>query len=105
MALLRNSTTGSIVATRVDLLTGFFQRAIGLLARTSVQRDEGVWLSSCRSIHTLGMRYAIDVMFVDSDGFVLRIERDVCRIVLLSGAQRQRASSNSAAVRSARSTS
>ncbi len=77
MALLRNSTTGTIVATRIDRLTGFFQRAIGLLARSSVQRDEGVWLQPCRAIHTVGMRYAIDVMFVDRDGCVLRICRNV----------------------------
>lgn len=73
MALLRNSTTGAIIATRVDRLTGFFQRAVGLLARTTVQRDEGVWLTSCRMIHTIGMRCAIDVAFIDGDGIVLRI--------------------------------
>jgi hypothetical protein len=77
MAFLRNSTTGTIIATRIDLLTGFFQRAVGLLARTRVQRDEGVWLSSCRAIHTIGMRHTIDVMFVDRDGCVLRIDRNV----------------------------
>jgi uncharacterized membrane protein (UPF0127 family) len=73
MAFLRNSTTGAIIATRVDRLSGFFQRAIGLLARTNVQRDEGVWISSCRTIHTMGMRCAIDVAFVDGDGMVVRI--------------------------------
>lgn len=77
MALLRNSTTGTIISTRIDHLTGFFQRAVGLLARTRVQRDEGIWLSSCHAIHTVGMRYTIDVMFVDRDGCVLRIDREV----------------------------
>jgi uncharacterized membrane protein (UPF0127 family) len=73
MALLRNATAGTIIATRVDRLTGFFQRAIGLLARTSVQSDEGVWIPSCNAIHTVGMRHAIDVVFVDREGCVLRI--------------------------------
>jgi uncharacterized membrane protein (UPF0127 family) len=73
MAFLRNSTTGSIIATRIDRLTGFFQRAVGLLARTSLQRDEGVWLTSCHAIHTIGMRLTIDVMFVDIEGYVMRI--------------------------------
>jgi uncharacterized membrane protein (UPF0127 family) len=77
MALLRNSTTDTIVATRIDRLTGFLQRAVGLLARSHVQRDEGVWIARCHAIHTIGMRAAIDVMFVDDDGVVLRIERDV----------------------------
>jgi hypothetical protein len=77
MAFLYNSTTGTIIATRIDRLTGFFQRAIGLLARTSLQRDEGVWLVKCHAIHTLGMRQTIDVVFVDNDGCVLRICRNV----------------------------
>jgi uncharacterized membrane protein (UPF0127 family) len=77
MAFLRNSTTGTIIATRVERLTGFVQRAIGLLARSSLQRDEGAWLVKCRAIHTLGMRAAIDVLFVDDDGCVLRMCRDV----------------------------
>jgi hypothetical protein len=77
MAFLRNSTTGTVIATRVERLTGFFQRAIGLLARASLQRDEGAWLVRCGAIHTLGMRQTIDVVFVDSDGCVLRICRNV----------------------------
>jgi uncharacterized membrane protein (UPF0127 family) len=77
MAFLRNCTTGTIIATRIDRLTGLLQRAVGLLARSSVQHDEGVWLTSCRSIHTLGMRCAIDVVFVDREGCVLRICRNV----------------------------
>jgi uncharacterized protein len=77
MAILRNSTTSTIVGTRIDLLTGFFERLIGLLARSSMSRDEGVWLSRCRAIHTVGMRYSIDVVFVDREGFVLQICRKV----------------------------
>jgi uncharacterized membrane protein (UPF0127 family) len=77
MAVLRNATTGAIVATRIDRLSGFFRRSIGLLARASVQRDEGVWLTSCDAIHTIGMRCAIDVLFVDREGHVLKIERNV----------------------------
>jgi uncharacterized membrane protein (UPF0127 family) len=77
MALLRNSTTGTIVATRIERLTGFFQRFKGLLARASVQDGEGVWLPQCRAIHTVGMRFPIDVVFVDRNGLVLRICRNV----------------------------
>jgi uncharacterized protein len=77
MGLLRNSTTGSIIATRIDVLAGFFQRAVGLLTRSNVPRREGVWIVSCHAIHTIGMRHAIDVVFVDRRGCVLRIDREV----------------------------
>lgn len=77
MPLLRNATTGTIVATRIDPLSTFFQRAIGLLARTSMRPDEGIWIRGCRAIHTIGMRVAIDVIFVDRDSRVLRTVSDV----------------------------
>ena len=77
MPLLRNSTTGKIVATRIDRLSSFLHRAVGLLARTTLRPDEGVWITSCRAIHTIGMRVAIDVIFVDREGYVIRIVQNV----------------------------
>ena len=77
MPLLRNTTTGAIVATRIDRLSTFLHRAVGLLARTTLRPDEGVWITSCRAIHTLGMRVAIDVIFVDAESRVLRIHSNV----------------------------
>jgi hypothetical protein len=74
---LRNTTTGRIVATRIDRLSSFLHRAVGLLARTTIRPDEGVWITSCRAIHTIGMRVAIDVIFVDSDSRVIRVVSDV----------------------------
>jgi uncharacterized protein len=75
--LLRNSTTGKIVATRIDRLSSFLHRAVGLLARTTIRPDEGVWITSCKAIHTIGMRVAIDVIFVNSEGRVIRAVHDV----------------------------
>jgi uncharacterized membrane protein (UPF0127 family) len=77
MALLRNSTTDRIVATRIDRLSGFLQRAVGLLARNSLAQDEGVWIARCNAIHTMGMRVPIDVVWVDGEGRVLRMEPNV----------------------------
>jgi uncharacterized protein len=75
--LLRNTTTGKIVATRIDRLSTFLHRAVGLLARTSLRPDEGVWITSCRAIHTIGMRVPIDVIFVDNGGHVIEVVHDV----------------------------
>jgi uncharacterized membrane protein (UPF0127 family) len=74
---LRNTTTGRILATRIDRLSSFLHRAVGLLARTTIRPDEGVWITSCRAIHTIGMRVAIDVIFVDGESRVLRAVSNV----------------------------
>ncbi len=73
MALLRNRSTGAIIATRVDRASTFLQRAVGLLARPKVRPDEGIWLDRCSSIHTMGMRARIDVIFLDANDSVLRL--------------------------------
>lgn len=79
MALLCNTTTGAIIATRVDRATTFVQRAVGLLGRQRVRPDEGLWLDHCSSIHTIGMAARIDVIFLNADNVVIRICPDVAR--------------------------
>ncbi len=74
MPLLRNVTTDRIVATRVDRLSTFFQRAVGLLTRSALRPDEGAWIAPCNAIHTLGMRVPIDVIFLDRRGRVVRMD-------------------------------
>ena len=56
---------------------GFVARLLGLLARPRLTADEALYLAPCASVHTLFMRYAIDVAFVDRSGRVLEVERDL----------------------------
>jgi uncharacterized membrane protein (UPF0127 family) len=77
MAVLRNATSGAIIATRVDRVTTFLERAVGLLGRSRVRPDEGLWFDRCSAIHTLGMRIPIDVIFVNSENCVVRLCPDV----------------------------
>ncbi len=45
-------------------------RRRGLLGRESV--DGALVIRPCRAVHTLGMKFPIDVAFVDSDGVVMK---------------------------------
>ena len=45
-------------------------RRRGLLGRESI--DGALVLQPCRHVHTIGMRFAIDVAFCDADGLVVR---------------------------------
>jgi len=60
-------------ALQVRVAGSFIARGLGLLAGAPLQADEGLLIAPCGSIHTLGMRYAIDVVFLDAAGRVLRI--------------------------------
>lgn len=51
----------------------WWSRAIGLLATPQLEDPCGLWIAPCNSVHTLGMRYPIDVVFLRRDGTVARI--------------------------------
>lgn len=56
---------------RVQLADGFWSRLRGLLARPPLQEGEGLLLTPCNQIHTLGMGYALDVVYLDKAGTIL----------------------------------
>ena len=55
----------------------FTQRARGLLWFAPLIPGEALWIDRCPSIHTVGMGYAIDVLFLDAQGRVLRVAQAV----------------------------
>ena len=57
--------------------SGFLSRARGLLGRERLRDDEALWIHPCGSVHTIGMRYPIDVVFIDREARVLRVCAEV----------------------------
>jgi uncharacterized membrane protein (UPF0127 family) len=70
---LRNGTTGELIAPHVSRARAPWTRALGYLHRRNVDAAEGLWFASCSSIHTVGLRASIDVVFVDRQQAVVRI--------------------------------
>lgn len=63
--------TGRVVFPGVLRADSFIERARGLLGRSSPAEGEGMLFPGCRSIHTIGMRYPIDLVFIDGQGYVV----------------------------------
>ena len=63
---------GETIAT-VWHATGYFARLRGLLGRT-IEASGGMLLTPCSEIHTIGMGYAIDALYLNKDGRVLRVD-------------------------------
>lgn len=59
------------------LAKSFRERLRGLLGRDSLFTDEAMLIKHCGSIHTIGMRFPIDLFFVDRSFHVVRIVRNV----------------------------
>ena len=60
-----NQTRETFLALRVSVADSFLSRLVGLLGRRSLSRESGLWLLPGNSIHTIGMLFSIDVIFVD----------------------------------------
>ena len=50
-----------------------FERMRGLLFREQLKARQALWIEPCPSVHTLGMKYSIDVVFIDKGGVVLKV--------------------------------
>jgi uncharacterized membrane protein (UPF0127 family) len=61
---------------------GFLARLLGLAFRADLPEGVALHLPRCRSVHTFGMRFALDLVWLDAAGEVVRIDRGVppCRV-------------------------
>lgn len=66
-----NRTKGTVLGARVRTATAFRDRLRGLLGTRELPRDEGLWIVPCAGIHSIGMGYPIDVLFLDAAGVVV----------------------------------
>jgi len=55
----------------------FWLRLRGLLFRPPLRTHQALWIIPCNAIHMLGMRYPIDVVFLDAEGWVLQVKKSV----------------------------
>jgi len=62
-----NKTKQTFLAYRVKIADSILTRLIGLLGKRSLGSDSGLWIFPSRGIHTLGMLFDIDVVFLDKD--------------------------------------
>ena len=77
-----NRTKKSWLATKVRKADNFMTRLVGLLKRRNLGPEEALWLMPSKGIHTIGMKFPIDVLFLTRDHVVLQVitEMRPCRI-------------------------
>jgi uncharacterized membrane protein (UPF0127 family) len=64
---------GPVVCEQGVLATTAWTRSKGLLGRSGIAEDEGLWIQPTSSIHMWFMRFAIDVVWAADDGRVLKL--------------------------------
>jgi uncharacterized membrane protein (UPF0127 family) len=65
--------TGDAIASSVELALTRRARRVGLLGQSSIDPTVALVLAPCFMIHTAFMRCPIDVLFVDKEGYAVRL--------------------------------
>lgn len=62
---------------KLVLATNLWARLTGLLLPSRCAKGETLLLAPCKSIHSFGMRFPLDVAFIDAEARVLLSERNI----------------------------
>ena len=81
MAKLRvaNQTKGQVLADRADIADTSAKRRTGLLKHTGLAPGEGLWIAPCEGVHTFGMKFPIDVLFLNKKKKILKTRPDMVK--------------------------
>jgi uncharacterized membrane protein (UPF0127 family) len=63
-----NETRGTVLATRAGFALSRRERRRGLLGRQSMEPSEALVFPRCRQVHMIGMKFPIDVLFLNKRG-------------------------------------
>jgi uncharacterized membrane protein (UPF0127 family) len=74
---LINLTKNTWLATKVRRADNFLTRLVGLLKRRKLGPEEVLWLVPSKGVHTMGMKFPIDVIFLDKEKKVISLIRDL----------------------------
>ena len=72
---MRNPGRGTVLAEAADVADTSAKRRTGLLKHTKLEPGEGLWISPCESVHSFGMKFAIDLVYLDRKKKVRKIRK------------------------------
>jgi uncharacterized membrane protein (UPF0127 family) len=75
--LVENVTRKIVMAERVGMAASTETRRQGLLASPGLEDSSGLWIAPCEAVHTFGMAFSIDVVFLDRDFRVCKLKQKV----------------------------
>jgi uncharacterized protein len=67
------SMNNTVVVCQLQRAESMFSRMVGLLGRSSLPQGHGLLISPCNQVHTFFMKFAIDVVFLDSSNCVVKL--------------------------------
>jgi len=77
-----NRTRESFLGLRVTAADTWLMRLRGALGRIGMKPDDGIWLAPSNGIHTIGMLFPLDLIYLDDANRVIHVVEHLgpCRI-------------------------
>lgn len=79
MKMCRILKNDRVLADQIRIAESFFEKLVGLLRDKALDPQQGLLLSGCKQVHTIGMRFPIDVIFLSKEGVILHIENELLK--------------------------
>ena len=78
-SLLRitNLTSKAEIGNRIEVADRGERRRKGLLGRSGLGSGEGLWIVPCEAVHTFGMQFPIDLVYLDRKSRVIKTRSHV----------------------------
>lgn len=70
---VHNQSRDTMLADRALIADNSRTRKTGLLKHDRLESGEGLWITPCEGVHTVGMKFPIDVLFLDKKRKVVKI--------------------------------
>ena len=74
---MRNQTRKTVLADAVEMADTSAKRRTGLLKHTSLEPGDGLWIAPCEAVHSFGMKFAIDVLYLDRKHKIKKVRPDM----------------------------
>jgi len=74
---VKNLTRQTLLADRLEVARSSAKRSKGLLGRKGLSSGEGLWIVPCESVHTFGMQFPIDLIYVDRKHRIRKLRSNV----------------------------
>jgi uncharacterized membrane protein (UPF0127 family) len=68
-----------LLADRADIADTSVKRRTGLLKHTKLDAGEGLWIAPSEGVHTFGMKFPIDVIFLNRKKKILKVRPNMVR--------------------------
>ena len=76
---VENRTRAILLGDAIEVADTSSKRRTGLLKHAGLARGQGIWIVPCEAVHTFGMKFSIDVLFLNKKRKVLKIREDMGR--------------------------